>query len=149
MNLTEHFTLEELCESDTAIRKGIDNIPDANIIACLQLLAPGLERVRAVLGVPMRINSGYRSPKLNAAVGGAKSSAHVLGLAADFTAPMYGDPRDVCHAIMEHSEIIGFDKLIYEGTWVHVSFPDGDDPLLETLTARFEGGSVRYERGIQ
>ena len=70
MNLSPNFTLAELTHSEIGIRKGIDNTPPADIVANLSELALTLEKVRDLLGVPMHINSAYRSPKVNAAVGG-------------------------------------------------------------------------------
>lgn len=144
MNLTPHFTLEELTHSDVAVRKGIDNTPNVDVIENLRSLALALEQVRELLGVPMYVSSGYRSLRTNAAVGGASTSAHVQGLAADFTAPAFGTPIAVCEAISESG--IGFDQLIYEGAWVHLSV----DPRhrQQVLTARFAGGRVSYLPGL-
>ena len=73
-------------------------------------------------------------------------SAHLAGLACDFTAASYGRPIDICRAIA-HSEI-GFDQLIYEGSWVHVSFAAGK-PRSQAMTAHFSGGGdVTYTNGI-
>lgn len=148
--LSPHFSLSELVRSDTAVRRGIDNMPPAAVLLNLRrVLAPGLERVRAVLGVPMQITSGYRSPALNAAVGGAKNSQHLLGLAADFVAPVLGNPRTVARVLAEHMQEIGAQQVIFEGQWCHVGFPPaGEAPRLEVLTAHFSGGGVSYSRGI-
>jgi hypothetical protein len=128
MNLTEHFTLEELIRSDYATRKYIDNRPDADILENLKILAQGLERIRRILCVPLIISSGYRCPKLNTAIGGSRSSAHMQGLAADFTAPAYGDPTEVVAALIERKSDINYDQVILEfpdrGGWVHVGFAD-------------------------
>ena len=80
-----HFSLDELTSSDYADRHGIDNSPNAEILANINLLMDGLERARTVLDKPMSISSGYRSPKVNAGAGGSKASYHMRGLAADFT----------------------------------------------------------------
>src|SRR5438128_1513121 len=118
--LTAHFTLEELCFSSTAVRLGIDNSPSDEIVAHLRVLARGLERVRALLGHPMHIDSGYRCEALNTAVKGSKTSAHTRGYAADFVCPAYGDPLHIVQAVTRSD--IAFDQCIQEGTWVHVSF---------------------------
>lgn len=146
MMLTPHFSLEELIRSDVAVRKGIANLPDEQIIENLKILALGLERIRAILGVPMQITSGYRSPKLNSAVGGSKNSAHMQGFAADFIAPRFGDPKDVCAEIMAHGAEINFDQLINEGKWVHIGF--AEEPRHQVLTAHFSHGGVTYSRGL-
>ena len=143
-NLSEHFTLQELCASDVALRKGIDNTPPADIVANLTELAVILERVRELLGVPMHINSGYRSPKLNSVVGGSTTSAHMTGQAADFIAPQFGTPKEI--AIEIAASDIPFDQLIMEGTWVH--FGIRGDMRRQVLTAHFSGGKATYAPGI-
>lgn len=121
MNLTEHFTLEELTFSEAAVRNGVNNAPTARITENLQFLAEQLEKVRALLGVPMRITSGYRSEAVNAWVGGSLTSQHRFGLAADFVAPQFGSPYEVAQAILASD--LPFDQLIHEfGGWVHISF---------------------------
>lgn len=149
MNLTNNFTLGELTASDFAIRHGINNVPqDAEILENLQLLAQGLERVRAVLNKPVLVNSGYRCPKLNSSIGGAKSSYHLKGLAADIRVPGMS-PRDVCRVLEQHQDTIQFRTLIYEGTWTHIDFPDTDESAAgRVLTAIFKDAGVRYVSGI-
>ena len=84
MKLSEHFTLEELCKSQTAIRMGIDNSPSTSQVDSLRYLAQRiLEPVRSEYGVPYTPSSGYRSPDLNRAIGGSSTSQHCLGQAAD------------------------------------------------------------------
>lgn len=146
MILTKHFTLAEFTTSQTAMRRGIDNTPTAEALQNLQELANGLERVRAVLGCPILISSGYRSPKLNAAIGGARNSQHCKGEAADFIAPGFGSPMEVCKEIVRHQESIQFDQLIHEGSWVHISFTP--EPRGQVLTAVFGEGATRYVKGI-
>lgn len=137
MQLSEHFTLAEFVESQTAARKGIDNTPPPHVLENLRILAAGLESVRALLGDrPIRISSGYRCPALNTVVGGARQSAHMDGLAADFTCPGFGLPLSVCAAIA--ASPLRFDQLILEfDAWTHLSFA----PALrrEILTVRRRG----------
>jgi hypothetical protein len=144
MNLTQHFTLEELVFSSTAARLGIDNTPSLEYVARLTKTAMGLEQIRALLGVPMHIDSGYRCPALNKAVGGVPDSAHIEGYAADFIAPDYGSPLMIARAIAGSG--IRFDQCIQEGTWVHVSF----DPRMrhQALTATFGPGGATYSGGV-
>jgi zinc D-Ala-D-Ala carboxypeptidase len=150
MQLTNNFSLEEFSFSETATRKGIDNTPHEDIMDNLTLTAMGMERVRTRLGsYPIHINSAYRSPKLNAAIGGSKTSKHMVGLAVDFTCPSAGSPMDICKILQRSKEEIGFDQLIHEGTWVHISFPEWPgEPKLEVLTAVFAGGGVTYIKGL-
>lgn len=122
MQLTEHFSLEELTASEMAVRSGIDNTPTPEIIANLRRLAEGLERVRVALhGKPIHVSSGYRCEALNRAIGGAAKSAHIQGLAADIICPQFGSPLEVCRAIAETG--IETDQIIHEfGRWSHVAF---------------------------
>lgn len=84
MNITEHFTLEELTRSETARAKGINNAPDGKARAELvRLCTTVLEPLRAAYGAPIIVSSGYRSPHLNKAVGGVANSQHLKGQAAD------------------------------------------------------------------
>lgn len=122
MQLSEHFSLEELIASEVAARQGIDNTPSPSIMANLRMLAAGLERVRAALGgKPIHVSSGYRCLALNRAVGGAARSAHIDGLAADILCPQFGAPLVVCEAIVTAG--ITTDQIIHEfGHWCHVAF---------------------------
>lgn len=145
MQLTQHFSLEELTASSTALRRGINNTPDAKIIANLShITAPGMETVRDLLDHPIIVLSGYRSPILNKVVGGSLDSAHMTGYAVDFICPDYGTPNDIVKLIEQSN--IRFDQLIYEGTWVHISF----DPRQrgQVLTAHFNGGRATYTQGV-
>ena len=143
--LSEHFTLEELTFSATAQRKQIDNKPPAEVLDNMKRLAAGLEEVRTALGnKPMRINSGYRSPKLNRAVGGARLSAHMAGYAADFVCPDFGSPLKIVKALAATG--IQFDKLIQEGTWVHISF--APEARRQLLTAHFGPNGTSYTAGV-
>lgn len=86
MKISKNFNLEEFIRSDTATKLGIDNTPSPEIIANIQLLVDTiLQPVRDKISYPFFINSGYRSPELNKAVGGSERSAHLQGLAADIT----------------------------------------------------------------
>ena len=143
--LSPHFTVHEFTRSATAIRKGIDNTPTAEVLENLKLLAESLERVRSILDRPLYITSGYRSPKLNAAIGSRPTSAHVKGLAADFECPEFGDPEVVMRKLVQHLPEIGADKLILEfppDGWLHLSIPDMTYPKGEAWVYR----GKTYER---
>jgi hypothetical protein len=145
VNLSLHFTLEELTLSDTAERLGIPNDPPPWVVENLRRLAKVLEQVRQHLGGAIIVRSGYRCPELNAAVNGSKNSAHTKGLAADFVAPSYGTPRECAIAISRNG--VEFDQLIAEGRWVHLGLSE-TEPRGEILTAKFTTAGVTYERGI-
>jgi hypothetical protein len=133
MQLTPHFNLDELTVSQTAARRGIDNDPPDAVVERLRKTCAGLEQVRALLGHPIFISSGYRSPELNAAIGGSDRSAHTQGWAADFICPAYGTPPDIVREIAGSG--IKFDQLIEEfGRWVHISFdPRGRQQVLRAI----------------
>lgn len=116
-----------------ALRRGLDNTPNAGEIRNLQALAETmLEPIRAMLGVPLHINSGYRSPSVNAAVGGKGNSAHLDGRAADFV-PIGMYLRDAFEKIKASD--LPFDQLILEyGSWIHVAIArQGVDPRRQVL----------------
>ncbi|MGE0497043.1 MAG: D-Ala-D-Ala carboxypeptidase family metallohydrolase [Ramlibacter sp.] len=125
MNLTAHFTLAELTASAKARQLGLDNTPAPELLPRLILLAELLERIRATLGVPVTVTSGYRCPRLNTAVGGVTSSDHTQGHAADIVAPGYGTPHAVATLLAPLVSTLGIGQLILEGIkgkqWVHVS----------------------------
>ena len=126
MQLSDHFTLEELVRSDTAVRLDINNTPDENVIENLKVLANGLEKVRSELNnKPIHITSGYRSLSLNRALKSKDSSWHVLGLAADFHCSSYGDIQVVMKKIVDSD--IEYQQIIEEyKSWIHISFPPLD-----------------------
>lgn len=120
MILSEHFSLEEATHSDTAIRLGINNQPDARQLENMKKAAIGMEQVRALLGKSISVNSWIRLPEVNVAVGGSKVSSHMDGWAIDFVSP-FGTPYAVCKAI--EASGIKFDQMIHEyGKWTHISF---------------------------
>ena len=137
MKLSEHFGLQEFTVSETAARQGIDNTPSPEVVENLKRLAAMLEEVRMLLGVPLHITSGYRSPELNKAIGGSKTSVHCHGLAADFIAA-HLPIIEACEMIAA-SDLV-FDQLIYEHTWIHLGLAD-IKPRRQVLTLR-DGGYV-------
>ena len=85
IQLSPHFTLYEMCQSTTADKKGINNIPTCEQIVNLFRLSKELETIRRKFGKPIRVNSGFRCPVLNSAVGGSPNSDHLSGSAVDIT----------------------------------------------------------------
>lgn len=133
MNLSPNFTLEELTYSEIANRKGLDNSPTEEVKANLTRLARFLEEVRRVLGRPILINSAYRSPKVNEAVGSKPTSQHCLGCAADIRVPGL-TPDDIIKLILKSN--IEYDQIIREfDSWVHISIPNkfADKPRKNAL----------------
>ncbi len=138
--LTAHIALEELT---TTLHRGIDNAPPPEVVANLRRTAERMEHVRAILGDrPITVSSGYRSPALNRAVGGAPRSAHLSGQAVDFNCHGFGPPLAVCRALAASD--LSFDQLIEEGTWVHISFAP---PLRRQILTRKPGGG--YASGLR
>lgn len=129
--LTKNFTLEELTASSTALRRGIDNTPPEGVKGELKELASLLQTIRDAYGYPIHVTSGYRCAELNVAVGGATSSQHTLGQAADIVAVGGRTNAHLFSVIKKLIEAgaIRVGQLIWEyGTkkepnWVHVSLP--------------------------
>ncbi len=142
--LSEHFTLEEATFSSTALRLGINNQPNEQQLANMHVAAQGMEKVRALLGQPIHVDSWLRVPTLNAAVGGVGHSAHMDGFAVDFICPPFGTPQDIARAIINSD--IKYDQIIWEGTWCHISFAPAMRGSI--LTAHFGNGPVTYTQGI-
>ena len=145
MNLSPHFSLQELTASDTAAKLNINNSPPVPVLMNLSILASGLEQIRSLLGYPIHVNSGYRCPELNKSVRGVPDSAHLSGFAADIVCPQFGTPEQIVLAIQKAG--IPVDQAIQEGTWVHVSFA----PTMRNqfLTAHFNSeGKANYTTGV-
>lgn len=123
MNLSPHFTLEELTHSDVAVRNGWDNTPSETEKANLVRLADLLEQVKSALGgKPVMVNSAYRSKQVNDAVGSKDTSQHRLGCAADLRVPGM-TPREVVLACIGAG--LRFDQIILEfDSWTHISVPN-------------------------
>lgn len=124
-----HFTLAELTRSRTAVKKHLTNDPDGEAISALQeLCRVVLEPLRRMWDEPIIVTSGYRSPRLNRAVGGVPNSQHCLGMAADIVAV---NPEDtITLGRLAQSLQLPFDQLIFEGLnraetccqWIHISY---------------------------
>jgi zinc D-Ala-D-Ala carboxypeptidase len=150
MILSPHFTLEEFIHSDLALRLGIDNDLPAELLAPARATAEMLEAIRAYLSevaekpVPILLSSGYRCLALNTALGSKPSSDHVLACAADFTAPSFGTPLQICQALVPVLNKMGIGQVIYEHTWVHCSTRMPDKALNRILTVQ----GKTYQIGI-
>ena len=152
MRLSENFSLAEFTKSQTAERKGIDNTPEGeHLEAAKALFENVVQPVRDHFG-PTVINSGYRSPALNEAVGGSSRSQHCKGQAADIEVP--GTPNaELAEWIVDN---VDFDQVILEfytpgipdSGWVHVSYKADGDNRKSILTAMKEDGKTVYKPGI-
>ena len=140
MNLSPHFTLDELTHTD---HREIDNSPTQTEIDNLQRLANFLEEVKDALGgKPVMISSGFRCKALNDAVGSKDSSQHRVGCAADFRVPSM-TPDEVVRAVIASG--IGYDQIIREfDRWTHISVPNiaGAEPRKQALIIDKQGTRV-------
>jgi uncharacterized protein YcbK (DUF882 family) len=120
MNLSEHFTLDELTHTD---HRELDNTPNEQELANLKRLAEFLETVKGVLGgKPIMVNSAFRSKMVNDAVGSKDTSQHRVGCAADLRVPGM-TPDEVVKAVIAAG--IGYDQVIREfDRWTHISIPN-------------------------
>ena len=143
MNLTPHFTLEELTASEAADRNGWDNTPNEQELENLKRLADFLEQVKAVLGgKPIMVNSAFRSKLVNDSVGSKDTSQHRIGCAADIRVPGM-TPDEVVKTVIASK--IGYDQVIREfDRWTHISVPNTPDtaPRRQALIIDKQGTRV-------
>lgn len=121
----KYFTIQELTNSDTAKKKGIKNVPnDKELQNLIRLVENVLDPLRETYGKPIVITSGFRSKELNKAVGGAKTSQHTLGEAADIRS--VADTKEENMKLFKLAQSLPFDQLIneYDYDWVHISYSD-------------------------
>lgn len=155
--VTANFRYSELIHSNTAVRLGIENTPNAvhkaNLIeSCTKLWQPA----RDILGKTMIISSGYRSPLVNSKVGGSDSSAHSIGCAIDFTSPSFGSSRTIANKLAQEFKTTGikFDQIILEfpdtdSSWVHLGYKNlKGEQRCQLLTAVKRNGKTVYLSGL-
>ena len=152
MQLSENFTMAEFIKSDTAKREGIDNTPQGeHLEAAKHLFENVVQKVRDHFG-PTTLNSGYRSPELNQAVRGSKTSQHCNGEAADIEVRGVAN-ADLANWIVDN---LDFDQVILEfytpgqpsSGWVHVTYKADGSNRNKTLTAAKIDGKTVYSNGI-
>jgi len=116
--MSKYFTIKELTNTNKNLPNVPDKVAEANLI---QLVENVLDPLRSLYGKPIKVNSGYRSKLVNAAVGGAKNSDHLFGLAADITAGSKAENKKLFELIKANFE---FKQLIDEKNyqWIHISF---------------------------
>lgn len=153
MKLAPDFTLSEMVKSETALRHGMDNTPSQAVISSLQMLALSvLQPVRDHFARGVKVNSGYRSPEVNARVGGSRTSDHCKGMAADIEIP--GVPNHELASWIRDN--LSYTQLILEfytpgvpdSGWVHVSY-DPADLKKQDLTAVRQNGRTVYLNGLR
>ncbi|MDD7318357.1 MAG: D-Ala-D-Ala carboxypeptidase family metallohydrolase [Prevotellaceae bacterium] len=140
----KHFTIGELTRSDTARKKGIDNTPTEDVVHNLTSLVDDcLDPLREAYGKPISVNSGYRCPELNRAVGGSAKSSHMDGHAADITGGSTGENQRLWNIMVEKR--IPFTKMIAEDgfRWLHISYDRRNVARRKMLGIR-DGGGWKY-----
>ena len=150
--LSPNFSLAEMIKSETALRHDLDNTPGEAEVANLRKLAENvLQKVRNHYGKGVKVNSGYRAPDVNAAVGGSWTSDHCKGQAADIEIPGVAN-ADLAQWVVDNCD---FRQVILEfytpgipdSGWVHVSYVEGDNKK-QVLTAMKENGKTVYKPGL-
>lgn len=144
--LSEHFTLDEFTRSEWAARHGVSNMPNSDVLQHLIDTAERMETVRTLLGNhPITVLSAFRNGRVNAAVGGAPLSAHLIGFAVDFVCPEFGTPLEIASFLAQQKPTLQFDQLIYEfRSWVHISF----DPQNRCQCLSIRSSGEGYLAGI-
>ena len=148
--ISKHISYKEGVYSNTATRKGIDNIPTDDHLHFMEIIAEEVfEPLRAWVGGPIKINSFYRSPELNTAIGGSATSQHCKGQAMDID-DTFGKATnaEMYHFIKDN---LDFDQMIWEfgsddnPDWVHVSYVSEDDNRRRCLKAYKENNKTKYK----
>lgn len=127
----KYFTIDELSSSTEALKMGIDNTPTPDAVTNLTALVEAvLDPLREKYGHPIMVSSGYRCPRLNKSVGGAVTSQHVAGEAADIYVTR---PKEMAELFSLIYYTLPYDQLIWERgndeapSWIHVSYREGDN----------------------
>jgi len=148
--ISKHISYKEATRSATALRLGIENIPNEYELQNMEMVAKKVfEPLREAVDAPIKINSFFRCEELNKAIGGSSKSQHCQGRAIDID-DIYGH---VSNAFMYYyiKDNLDFDQLIWEfGTddspdWVHVSYVDEDSNRKRCLKAYREDGKTKYK----
>ena len=149
-NISKNITYKEAIHSNTAKRLGIDNEPSHEQIANMMTIATMIfQPLRSWVGGPIKITSFFRSPKLNSAIGGSKTSQHCTGQAMDID-DVYGYKSNA-EMFMYIKENLDFDQLIWEfgndenPSWIHVSYVDAQENRNRCLQAYKENGKTKYK----
>ena len=147
--ISKHVSYKEGVYSNTALRLGIDNTPNDEQLANMELVAEEVfEPLRLWIGGPIKINSFFRSPNLNTAIGGSKTSQHCKGQAIDID-DTFGKATnaEMYHFIKDN---LDFDQMIWEfgdndnPAWVHISYVSAQKNRNRCLKAYKEKGKTKY-----
>ena len=148
--ISKHISDKEGVYSNTAIRRGIDNTPNEEQLENMKLIADNVfEPLRQYVGGPIKINSFFRSPELNTAIGGSSKSQHCKGQAIDID-DTFGrmTNAEMYHWIKDNLE---FDQMIWEfgndnnPNWVHVSYVSAEENRNRCLKAYKDNGKTKYK----
>ena len=133
--MSQFFTLKELTYSGTALLKKINNVPNEAVKVNLEILMEQLDKIRDKWGRPIYVNSGYRCPELNKAVGGVKTSQHQLGVAVDITTKDAKLDKQLYDMIVQNFD---YDQCIWERSgstvWIHYSYVRPNRKLKLSIT---------------
>ena len=149
-NISKHISYKEATRSNTALRRGIENIPDVEELENMKLIAEKVfEPLRKWDGGPIKINSFYRSPELNVAIGGSKKSQHCHGQAMDID-DTFGHRSNA--SMFKHIRYnMDYDQMIWEfgddknPAWVHISYVSEEENSHRCLPAVKKNGKTHYE----
>ena len=148
--ISKHVSYKEGVKSNTATRLGIDNTPNSYHLSNMGILADNLfEPLRKWVGGPIKINSFYRSPELNTAIGGSTSSQHCQGRAVDLD-DTFGHKTNA-QMFYYIKDNLDFDQIIWEygddlnPDWVHVSYVSESENRARALRAKREDGKTTYQ----
>src|SRR5690606_31305427 len=140
VQLSPHFALSEMLQSNTARSRGLYQVPPPIVVECLrELCIDLLEPIRNVLG-PLRVTSGYRRPRVNAAVGGSSTSAHLSGWAAD-VAPVRAAPEQILILLHDAGHALAWDQAILYDSHVHLGLRRPATGEQRRQLLRAEGGA--------
>jgi len=149
MKISDHISYKEAVKSNTALRRGIDNTPGAYEQQNMEIVAEKIfEPLREWVGGPVKINSFYRSPKLNKAIGGSSRSQHCEGRAIDLDDTFGHKTNAEMFNYIKHN--LSFDQLIWEfgdsenPAWVHVSYVSEDQNRGRVMKAEKVNGKTKY-----
>lgn len=150
--ITANFSLEELTKSEAALRLNIPNKPSKTVVGNLTMLAEQvLQPLRNHFRQAVKVNSGYRSPAVNKAIGGAENSDHMRGMAADIEIPGRSNFEIACwiRDNLKFTQVIleFYTPGVPDSGWVHVSY-DPKNLKCECLTATRIRGRVVYKPGL-